>query len=81
MGVGDTARLGGAGREQPSVGVPDSAADTHQTVVGDGAFVVDQQPFTAGVEVVKPCARVEIGRQVLPAAVLLVSGGKAVGVE
>src|ERR1700684_864343 len=79
--VGDAAQLCRAGREQPSIAAPHLAAHTHEAVVGDGALVVDQQPFTIRTAMVKPCARVEVGRQVLPAAILLIGGREAERVE
>ena len=81
MAVRYAAQLCGPGRKQASPGVPDLTADTHQAMVGDDAFVVDQQPFATGIETVKPDARVQVRGKVIPAAVLLVGGRKAVGVQ
>ena len=69
LAVGDAAQLGGPSREQAPAGVPDPAADAHQTVIGNDALVVDQQPLAAWIEMVKPHARVEVRRQILPASV------------
>ena len=50
VGIGNAAQLGGPRSEQPSTGIPDHPAHTHETSAGDEAVVVDEQPFTAGGE-------------------------------